>query len=269
MRFTIAVTTPSFDAGALAYDRAIARASRLFIPALLEAAQIAASQRVLDVATGTGLAAEAAATLVEPSGTVLGVDISLPMLREATARTAGGRILLVAMDGQALACKDETFDAVICQLGLMFFADVPRGLQEFRRVLRPGGRLAVCVSCDPERTLYGRVAEAISRRLPAQADVLNWPARSLDAHRLGRLLDGADFHEIRVTRERREIVFESFDDYWNPVEAGPGAWGPAYRGLPEEARVAVREEIRQQRSPRPSDGRLVAELEYLFGLGRA
>jgi ubiquinone/menaquinone biosynthesis C-methylase UbiE len=48
-------------------------------------------------------------------------------------------------DGQALPFADATFDAVLCQLGLMFFPDPARGLAEFRRVLRPRRRAAVCV----------------------------------------------------------------------------------------------------------------------------
>jgi SAM-dependent methyltransferase len=89
-------------------------------------------------ATGPGLSAVEAAALVGPSGLVLGTDISWPMLERAKRNADGLPVQLVAMDGQALACRDTSFDAVICLLGLMFFADAAAGLAEFRRVLRPG-----------------------------------------------------------------------------------------------------------------------------------
>jgi ubiquinone/menaquinone biosynthesis C-methylase UbiE len=101
---------------------------------------------VLDVATGAGLSAVEAAALIGSSGLLVGTDISLPMLERAKRNVHGLSVRLVAMDGQALACRDASFDAVICLLGLMFFPDATRGLAESRRVLRPGGRMAVCVS---------------------------------------------------------------------------------------------------------------------------
>lgn len=127
--------TISFDAGASIYDRSTGRWSRLYIPALLAAGHIGASEWVLDVATGTGEAALMIGSLVGPSGRVFGVDVSLPMLRVAQGRVAGESVTIVAMDGQALACRDEAFDAVVCQLGLMFFPDALTGLREFWRAL--------------------------------------------------------------------------------------------------------------------------------------
>ena len=127
------MATLSYGAGASAYARIPGRWSRLYIPALLAAAEITAGQSVLDVATGTGEAAVLAASLVGPSGRVLAVDISLPMLRVAEPKVRGRPVTLSTMDAQALACRDHSFDAVICQLGLMFFPAVVRALKEFRR----------------------------------------------------------------------------------------------------------------------------------------
>src|SRR5260370_26940640 len=91
-----------------------------------------------------------AADAAGPASRVVGADISLPMLRGALAKLGARPVRLAAMDGQALACRDATFDAVISQLGLMFFPDPLAGLSECRRVLRPGGRLAAALVSTPD-----------------------------------------------------------------------------------------------------------------------
>ena len=106
--------------------------------------------RVLDIATGTGLAAEAAAAAVGPSGHVVAADISPAMLERARERLGGlPNVAFAVEDGQALTFPDGSFDAVLCNMGLMYFPDPARGLSEFHRVLRPGGRAAVSVTTTP------------------------------------------------------------------------------------------------------------------------
>ena len=109
---------PGFHAGVgqpvdrSAYDRYTGDWSRLFVPAVLAAAEVAAADRILDVATGPGEAASLALAQVGPSGLVVGADISLAMLDAAHTRFAGARFQPVVADGQALPCADATFDAV-------------------------------------------------------------------------------------------------------------------------------------------------------------
>jgi SAM-dependent methyltransferase len=235
---TSRMTQLSFDTAASAWDRFSVRASTLYVPALLTAAGITAGQRVLDVATGTGLSAVEAAALVGPSGLVLGTDISLPMLERAKRHAERLPISLVVMDGQALACRDASFDAVICLLGLMFFADAARGLAEFRRVLRPAGRVAVCVTTTPDRTVYGRVFACARRYLPPGQASLAWNFALSEPHRLEALLCDAGFCDVAVRRELRQVPFDALDDYWAAMEAGGGC--------PERRTV---------RSPRTTAGR--------------
>jgi ubiquinone/menaquinone biosynthesis C-methylase UbiE len=135
---------PYNNDAASGYDRVFAHVSSHFVPFLLRAAHLASGQRVLDVATGTGLAAEAAR--VGPTGHVTATDISPAMVEQAQARVGAAPDASVAIeDGQALTMPEENFDVVLCSLGLMFFPDPARGLSEFHRVLRPGGWAAVSV----------------------------------------------------------------------------------------------------------------------------
>src|SRR5262249_53010270 len=91
------------------------------------------------------------------------------------------------------------------------------GLAEFRRVLRPRRRAAVCVISIPERVpMWGAFAEILSRHLPDQREVLHLLFALADDGRLERLLATSGFREISVTRETRERSFTSLDDYWAP-----------------------------------------------------
>ena len=255
---------------AAAYGQYLGRWSRLFVPALLAAAEVTGGDRVLDVATGPGEAALIALAMVTPAGRVIGADISPAMLTAARARLGEGSFQPVAMDGQALAFRDGSFDAVVCQLGLQFFPDPARGLAEFRRVLHTGRCTAVCVVSTPDRApMWGVLAEALSRHLPEQRDTLHLTFALADTERLTHLLRMAGFRDVRVTREMRQGIIASFDDYWAPIEAGTGQLPQAYRALPASRRRAVREEVEARLAAFESDGRLVMSVEMLIGAGRA
>src|SRR6516165_1344 len=257
------------EVSADAYDRYIGRWSRLFVPSLLTAAEIGAGDQVLDMATGTGEAAIAAISLLGDTGVVVGADISAAMLRTARARLPRSYRAIVT-DGQALAFQDASFDAVICQLGLMFFPDPARGLAEFRRVLRHGGCAAVCVISTPEKApMRGVLAETLSRHLPEQREALHLSFSLAHRPRLEAMLAAAGFRGVRVTWETRDGIIESFDEYWAAIEAGAGQLPLIYLSLPEQERRAVREEVRAGLSPFEKNGRLEMSVEMLIGVGRA
>jgi ubiquinone/menaquinone biosynthesis C-methylase UbiE len=253
-----------------AYDRYIGRWSRLFVPSVLAAAEVAAGATVLDVSTGTGEAALMTFPIVGPSGFVIGADIAPAMLRAARARLHGPSFGPIAADGQMLPFNDGSFDAVICQLGLQFFPDPARGLQEFHRVLRPGRRAAVCVISTADRApMWGILCDVLSRFLPEQRDVLELSFALADERHLEYIFAGAGFQDISVERETRPVAFDSFDEYWAPIEAGIGSLPQAYLSLPEAHRRAVREEISARLSQFGSDGKLRMSVEMLIGKGRA
>ena len=129
------------DEAAAEYDRAFAHVSGHFVPFLLHAVRLEPGMHVLDIATGTGLAAAAALAAVGSTGSVFAADVSAAMVEQAGRRLGSRPNVSVAVeDGQSLSFADGRFDALICSLGLMFFPDAARGVSEFRRVLRPGAR---------------------------------------------------------------------------------------------------------------------------------
>src|SRR5215831_10868879 len=257
------------EVSADAYDRYIGRWSRLVVPSLLAAAEVGPGDRVLDVATGTGEAAIAAISLVDDAGLVVGADISAAMLAAARARLPPSYRAIVT-DGQALAFRDSSFDAVVCQLGLMFFPDPARGLAEFRRVLRNGRRAAVCVNSTPDKVpMWGPLACALGRQLPDQRDAFQLSFLLGDTRRLEQMFVAAGFRDVSVDRETRDGIIGSFDEYWDAIEAGTGQMPLAYLTLSKSQRETVREEVSAALLPFVSEGRLEMSVEMLIGVGRA
>ena len=123
----------------------------LFVPALfgewsgplIEAAGIGPGDAVLDVACGTGVVARAVAEVVGSRGSVVGADPAPGML--AVAREQAPDIDWRLCGAESLLAEDGRFDAVLCQFGMMFFADRMAAMAEMARVLRPGGGLALSV----------------------------------------------------------------------------------------------------------------------------
>jgi SAM-dependent methyltransferase len=96
---------------------------------------------LLETAAGTGIVTQALATGLPPAVRITATDLNQPMLDQAAKKPGVGRVEFKQADAQALPFRDDSFDAVVCQFGVMFFPDKAQGFREARRVLKPGGRL--------------------------------------------------------------------------------------------------------------------------------
>lgn len=99
-----------------------------------------ASGRLLEVAAGTGVVTRALASALPASVKIVATDLNQAMLDQASARGTQRPVEWRQADALQLPFNDATFDAVVCQFGVMFFPDKAKGFAEARRVLRPGGR---------------------------------------------------------------------------------------------------------------------------------
>jgi SAM-dependent methyltransferase len=136
---------------AATYD-GFAGATRLFVPALVRAAGAKPGVRLLDLACGTGVAAQAAA---EAGARVTGVDFSPAML--AAAQRLHPSLDFHAGDAEALPFADASFDAVVANFGIHHVEHPERAITEARRVLAGGGILAFTVWAAPEDNAAWRI----------------------------------------------------------------------------------------------------------------
>ncbi|MDQ4041542.1 MAG: ubiquinone/menaquinone biosynthesis methyltransferase, partial [Actinomycetota bacterium] len=114
-------------------------------------ARVGPGDRALDVATGTGDLALELARRVGPEGEVVGSDFSEEMLERARAKDAAGRVRFEWGNALALPYDAGRFDAAAVGFGARNFSDLPRGVAEMARVVRPGGRVVVLEITTPQK----------------------------------------------------------------------------------------------------------------------
>lgn len=117
-------------------------------PHVVEMGDVAPGESVLDVACGTGIVARTAAERVGREGRVVGVDLNQSMLTVAERVCPG--VELRQADVTALPFADETFDAALCQMALMFFPDRGAAVNEMGRVVKARGTVVVMVPSSLE-----------------------------------------------------------------------------------------------------------------------
>lgn len=190
-----------------------------FVPALFgqwgkviaNVADIRPGQRILDVACGTGTLTCAVFDRLSGTGSVTGLDINDDML--AVARGKNQKIEWLQGHAESLPFKDDSFDAVVSQFGLMFFEDRVKALQEALRVLAPGGHLVVAV-CDAldHSPGYAVLSELLHRLFgEAIAEAFRAPFSCGDWDMLRWLCQQADIPNIDISRVDGAVTFSSID----------------------------------------------------------
>ena len=211
--------------------------------------------RVVDVACGTGIIARVATERFANIASITGVDLNPEMLDIARANAPRTRTAIEWRHGDAcqLPFPDHRFDVVLCQHGLQFIPDKVLALSEMRRVLVPGGRVALIVWGEP--TPYqAALAEALRRHVSqAAATRCLEPFALRHVETLKRLLDDAGFHDIEmqtlVLMRRLPLsvfAFAAQQPYARDVEAASG-----------EARAAIEQEVRAAVQAYPADNECV------------
>jgi SAM-dependent methyltransferase len=192
-----------------AYEQGFARLTARAIGPLLDGAQVGAGSRVLDVGTGPGLvAAEAARRGAEVSA----VDAD-PLMAETAARNVPGADVRVAVLPE-LPHEDETFDAVVGNFVINHVGEPAVTLRRLRRVLRPGGRLALTCWAMPGSGVLALVRDAMEQvGVPWPGDVPMTPFMEYGQPDAFAALVGREFREAAARRLDWDFAFEP-QEWW-------------------------------------------------------
>lgn len=259
-----------FDALADGYDRAALRFFPFTADRLAQRLAPRPGEKVLDVATGTGAVAVAVAQRLR-DGRVMAIDLSERMLDRAYAnvrRMALHNVDLHPMDAAALEFRDGYFDALTCSFGLFFLPDMQAALQEWRRVLRPGGRMLLTGFAAGT---FQPLAELFCERLAACGGPELTPAdfgwqRLADAETVRQLLTGAGFEAIESSTEQLGYHLQSPQEWWEVI------WNTGFRGclagLDDAALEAFRQQHLEQVGALFRDGVLWLDVPVIFTSAR-
>jgi ubiquinone/menaquinone biosynthesis C-methylase UbiE len=240
-------------------------------PLLVDAARVAAGERVLDVACGTGVVARAAAKRVGPGGHVVGVDLNPGMIAVARSLQAISDAPIEWLERSALDLQLEnaSFDVVLCQQGLQFFPDKAVALHEMRRVLDHGGRLALSVWNSNSLGVYtGAVNAALVQFVGHEVAARFTASRNApDAGELQRLATEAHFSDVEVSVSRINVHLPRIDKFvLDHLAATPVA--AAIDAADAEARNDIGESVMEQLQHADRDGITYPEETYVL-TGRA
>jgi SAM-dependent methyltransferase len=244
----------------------------LFAPAaerLLAAAKAQVGERVLDVGTGTGIVARRAAAHVGQSGSVTGLDASADMLTVARAAAVQEGLSIAWHVGMAerLPFPEASFDLVLCQYALMFFSDPSSALVDMRRVLAPGGRVALSVFQAIERhPFYVALEQAIERQLGTSTVAAIFALGDADA--LGESLALAGFRDIVIEPQSLKAHMGPPDMFLAGEIELDAAAIPAMQGLDLAARreltAAIAAEMAKPLQEVTDSGEVVMEFHTLI-----
>jgi SAM-dependent methyltransferase len=180
---------------------------------LIEAAALQPRERVLDIACGTGIVARTAARILGVGVTVVGLDLSAPMLAVARTAAEAEGLFIEWREGSAvkLPLASATFDVSFCQQGVQFFPDKAAALSEAYRTLAPGGRLVLSVWREIVNSPgFVVLVDALTRHISREAGALmtSGPFGLSNPDELRALITGAGFRDkvpLRVQGDKQEL----------------------------------------------------------------
>ena len=221
-------------------------------------------ERVLDIGCGTGQTTLQLAACVGAEGSVLGVDISRPMLEIARRRAAEAHLpqaQFLEADAQTHRFESGALDAVFSRFGVMFFADPRAAFVNIRRALKPGGRLAfICWRSMAENPWMRPAAGNVFADLPAPPPPepgAPGPFAFADPEHVRGVLADAGFADVAIAPHDAQLGANGLEDTIK-LSLGVGPLGALLRERPEK-RDEVVVELRKAFTARLRDGKVVQD----------
>lgn len=201
------------------YDLLTGRVTARVAPPLLDAADVMAGHRVLDVACGTGAMSTAVA---RRGGSPMGIDLAEGMVH--AARTALPGVEFRVADAESLPFPDDRFDAAVGGFVLNHLLHPARCAEECARVVAPGGRVAFAVWDRPGRSpliaLLGQALEQAGGDRDAGVPEGPDDLRYADTGRMRGLLEGAGLEEVSVDSLKLTVDVRDSDELWRGLTGG-------------------------------------------------
>lgn len=235
---------------------------------LLELAALEPGDRVLDIACGTGLVSFPAADAVSPGGRLVGTDLSDEMVAQAQRRSAENgaeQVEFLRQDAEALEFEDESFNKVLCSLGLMYVPDPRKAVAEMHRVLEPGGTAVAAVWGRRDRCGWASVFPIVDSRVKSEVCPLFFQLGTGGA--LSAAFEAAGFEDIRSDRFQTELQFDSDEEACLAAFDG-GAVAMAWRRIDDEQKESANEEYLESIAKFRTNGGYSLPGEFVVVSGR-
>jgi SAM-dependent methyltransferase len=214
---------------------------------------------VLELSAGAGDTGFAAAAIVGERGRLISTDFAPEMVEIARRRGAELRFLNVeyrVMDAERIELDADSVDGVLCRFGYMLMADSAAALSETRRVLRPGGRVALAVWGASERNPWAVIGRILIERglMPLPEPGAPGIFGMASGEHTRALLTGVGFTAVRTEEVPVRFMFRDVNDYVSWATDTAGAFAPVVRRLREGERGAVTAQLEEAFAAFASDG---------------
>jgi SAM-dependent methyltransferase len=222
---------------------------------MIEHLDLQPGERVLELAAGPGDTGFLAAELVKPGGMLICSDGSEKMLEVARDRAAAqgtDNVEFKQLQLEWIDLATASVDAILCRWGVMLLLDPAAALQECRRVLKPGGRLAVAVWDTPERNPWAGVPNTAVQSLgifPPPDPTLPGPFSLSADGRLNELLLGAGFVDVTVETVAVERHSEDFESFLDETLDLSHLFARAWSEISDERQATLMQRLREGLEP--------------------